>query len=81
MVDVRPAAGMMHSLWPRSASCSKSAIRPGAPLAEVEALVDTSVDPVSQRPVDKATAVIGKTATGTALYFENEQNLLAYSPQ
>jgi YHS domain-containing protein len=39
----------------------------------------TAVDPVSQRTVDKAAAVIGKTETGAALYFENERNLLAYS--
>lgn len=41
----------------------------------------TSVDPVSQRSVDKATAVIGRAEDGTAMYFENEQNLVAYSRQ
>lgn len=39
----------------------------------------TALDPVSQKPVDKALAVIGKTKTGAALYFESEQNLIAYA--
>lgn len=41
----------------------------------------TAVDPVSQRSVDKATAIIGRGEDGTAMYFENEQNLVAYSRQ
>lgn len=41
----------------------------------------TAIDPVSKRSLDKATAVIGKTKTGAALYFESEQNLLAYAPK
>ena len=41
----------------------------------------TSVDPISKRPVDKASAIIGKAASGAAVYFENEQNLVAYSRQ
>jgi len=39
----------------------------------------TAVDPVSQRQVDKATAVIGKTPDGTTHYFENDQTFAAYS--
>lgn len=38
----------------------------------------TAVDPVSQRPVDKAVAVIGRAGNGTTVYFENEQNFAAY---
>lgn len=41
----------------------------------------TSVDPISRKPVDKATAIIGKAASGATVYFENEQNLVAYSRQ
>lgn len=32
----------------------------------------TATDPVSKKPVDKATAVIGATPDGKVLYFENE---------
>jgi YHS domain-containing protein len=39
----------------------------------------TAIDPVSKKSVDKATAVIGATATGTVQYFENEKNLTAYN--
>ena len=39
----------------------------------------TAVDPVTQRPVDKALAVLAKTNTGAVLYFESEQNLASYS--
>ena len=39
----------------------------------------TAVDPVSQRQVDKALAILAKTSTGEVLYFENEQNLSSYS--
>lgn len=41
----------------------------------------TGVDPVSQRPVDKAIAVIGRAENGATFYFENEQNFAAYSRQ
>lgn len=37
------------------------------------------VDPVSNRPIDKSLAVIAKAENGSALYFENEANLAAYS--
>jgi YHS domain-containing protein len=36
-------------------------------------------DPVSQREVDKASAIIGKDATGKVLYFESEETFLAYA--
>lgn len=39
----------------------------------------TAIDPVTQRPVDKAVAVLAKTNTGAVLYFESEQNLASYS--
>ncbi len=39
----------------------------------------TALDPVSQRPVDKAVAVIGRNEDGAIFYFENEQNLAAYA--
>src|SRR5262245_20885764 len=38
----------------------------------------TAMDPVSRRPVDKATAVLGKTDKGAIVYFENEQNLRVF---
>ena len=37
-----------------------------------------SMDPISGRMVDKAVAVIGVLPSGTVVYFETEQNLLAY---
>lgn len=40
-----------------------------------------ATDPTSGAPVDKASAVIGKTSSGTILYFENEANLKRYMPQ
>lgn len=36
-------------------------------------------DPVSGRPVDKATAVIAQTERGATLYFESEQSFAAYA--
>ncbi len=39
----------------------------------------TAVDPVTQQPVDKATAVIGKTAKGAVMYFENEASFNRYA--
>ena len=38
-----------------------------------------AVDPVSGKPVDKATAVIGALPDGKVMYFENEKNLAAYN--
>jgi YHS domain-containing protein len=39
----------------------------------------TARDPVSGKDVDKAVAVIGKTASGAVLYFESEANLKKYA--
>jgi YHS domain-containing protein len=41
--------------------------------------VRTALDPVSQKPVDKALAVFGQTNTGVVYYFENEQNFANYA--
>jgi YHS domain-containing protein len=38
-----------------------------------------AIDPVSRKSVDKADAVMGKTASGDILYFETHTNLAAYS--
>ena len=40
--------------------------------------VRMAVDPVSGKPVDKATATIGALPSGKVLYFENEKNMNAY---
>jgi YHS domain-containing protein len=39
-----------------------------------------AVDPVSGKKVDKATAVIGVDADGSAYYFENAENLKQFKP-
>jgi YHS domain-containing protein len=41
-------------------------------------VVRSAVDPVSGKPVDKATAVIAAMPNGKVLYFESERNLKAY---
>ena len=41
----------------------------------------SSVDPVSKKQVDKSQAVIGASASGDVLYFENEANLKAYNSE
>ncbi len=43
-----------------------------------DTVVRMAVDPVSGKPVDKATATIGALPSGKVLYFENEKNLNAY---
>lgn len=43
-----------------------------------DASVRQAVDPVSQKTVDKATAVIGALPDGRVLYFENAANLRRY---
>lgn len=43
-----------------------------------DTVVRTATDPVSGKPVDKATATIGALPSGKVLYFENEKNLKAY---
>jgi YHS domain-containing protein len=45
---------------------------------EGSAKARTAIDPVSKKPVDKATAVIGAKADGTVFYFENEKNFKAF---
>lgn len=40
----------------------------------------TGTDPVTQRPIDKALAVIGKTTKGDVLYFESRDTFAAYRP-
>ena len=39
----------------------------------------TALDPLTQRPVDKATAVVGKTASGKVVYFESEDTFARYA--
>ena len=39
----------------------------------------TATDPLTQKSVDKAVAVIAKRADGTVAYFESEQNFLKYT--
>ena len=42
---------------------------------ENDASARTGTDPVSGKPVDKASAVIGRLASGKVLYFESEANM------
>lgn len=44
-----------------------------------DAAARTGTDPVTGKPVDKATAVIGVQEDGKVLYFENEQNFEKYA--
>jgi YHS domain-containing protein len=39
----------------------------------------TAIDPVSHTPVDKASAVIGKTANGSTLYFASREHFDSYA--
>lgn len=39
-----------------------------------------AIDPVSKKKVDKATAIIGVDADGSAYYFENAENLKQFKP-
>ena len=39
-----------------------------------------AIDPVSKKKVDKATAMIGVDADGSAYYFENAENLKQFNP-
>jgi len=39
----------------------------------------TALDPVTQKAVDKAQAVLGQTNTGEVLYFENDQTFASYA--
>ena len=40
-----------------------------------------AIDPISHNAVDKGLAVLGKTARGNVLYFENEANFEAFRTQ
>lgn len=44
-----------------------------------DAAARTAVDPVTNAPVDKASAVIGKTAAGSVLYFANLEHFQTYA--
>ena len=46
---------------------------------EGDATARTAVDPVTQTPVDKASAVIGTTSSGAALYFASREHFDAYA--
>ena len=39
----------------------------------------TATDPLTQKPVDKAAAVIAKGPDGAVAYFESEQNFIEYT--
>lgn len=43
-----------------------------------DALARTALDPISRKPVDKATAVIGAFEDGSVLYFESKSTLKVY---
>jgi YHS domain-containing protein len=38
-----------------------------------------ATDPVSGKPVDKASAIIGRADSGAVVYFESEKNFVAYA--
>jgi YHS domain-containing protein len=42
--------------------------------------IRSAIDPVTQKPVDKSKAVIGKLPSGDVVYFESEDSLKRYSP-
>ena len=44
-----------------------------------DASTRTAIDPVTNAPVDKGSAVIGRTPTGAALYFANLEHFQTYS--
>jgi YHS domain-containing protein len=44
-----------------------------------DASARTAIDPVSHTPVDKATAVVGKMANGSALYFASRDHFESYA--
>lgn len=44
-----------------------------------DAKLRTAVDPVSQKSIDKADAVIAADSRGKVFYFENDDNLAAYN--
>jgi YHS domain-containing protein len=44
-----------------------------------DAAARTAIDPVTNAAVDKASAVIGKTITGSVLYFANREHFQTYA--
>ena len=40
-----------------------------------------AIDPITQKSVDKSTAVIGAASSGKVFYFENEANLKLFNAQ
>jgi YHS domain-containing protein len=46
---------------------------------ESDAAARTAIDPVSNTSVDKASAVIGKTTTGSVLYFASREHFQSYA--
>ncbi len=48
-------------------------------MLEKDAAKRTATDPVSGKPVDKATAIIGADPHGVTYYFENEENFHTYA--
>lgn len=46
-----------------------------------DAAARTATDPVTKKPVDKATAVIAAKPDGTVLYFESEKTLAQYEKE
>ncbi len=46
---------------------------------EKDVQVRLGIDPASKPPVDKANAVMARTASREVLYFENEDSLRSYS--
>ena len=47
---------------------------------EKDAAARTAIDPVTSKPVDKATAIIARNESGNILYFGSEETLRRYSP-
>jgi YHS domain-containing protein len=47
---------------------------------EKDAAARTAVDPVTSKPVDKATAVIARNESGDIMYFASEETLRRYRP-
>jgi YHS domain-containing protein len=46
---------------------------------ESEASARTAIDPVTNVAVDEASAVIGKTSTGSVLYFASREHFQSYA--
>jgi YHS domain-containing protein len=46
---------------------------------ESDAAIRSATDPITGNRVDKSVAVIGRAASGSVFYFENEKNLQIYA--